>query len=168
MDPMTMAAAASAAAKAIEGIGSFLSSRTQSDALEAAAKQALAEAGIGAQLELEQTDRATARGATLAAASGGGLTGSALAVIDDVARQGVFNARSAIYEGVAEADRMKYEAKVARRQGEFALVASLVSGGSTAMGGFAESRAKARQVQRANPVGMKASSRGGGVYGPGV
>jgi hypothetical protein len=165
MDPMTMAAAG---AKVIEGIGSYLNSRTQSDALEAAARQALAEAGIGVQLELEQTDRTTARGATLAAASGGGLTGSALAVIDDVARQGVFNARSAIYEGMAEAGRLKYEAKVTRRQGDLALATSLFSGGSTAMGGFAESRAKARQLQRANPTGMRASSRGGGPYGPEV
>lgn len=148
MDPATIMMIASSVGNMLAGIGDFFTSRQQGEAMDAAAKQARRDGGMAAQLELENTDRATARGATLAAASGGGLTGSALTVLDDLSRQGVFNARSQIYAGESEGRNLNYQAKVTRRQGELSLALGFVAGGAglTAAGKMAQDRATARKA----------------------
>lgn len=152
--------AAQQVGKMIAGIGQYFVSRQQGEAMDAAAKQARREGSMAAQLELENTDRATARAATLAAASGGGLTGSALTVLDDLSRQGVYNARSQIYAGEAEGRNLNYQAKVARRQGELNLLLAFGASSATVAGTWAAERIKAREamkldVRRTEPVGAR-------------
>jgi hypothetical protein len=70
---------------------------------QAYGRMARTEGGVAASLAMEEGARARARAATLAAASGGGITGSAQEVLDDLARQQMFRARSAIYSAETDA-----------------------------------------------------------------
>lgn len=103
---------------------------------EAAAQQGLDESGVAAQIQLEQGDRLAGKAATLAAASGGGTTGSALNVMDDLARQSMFNARSAIYKGQTQARVDRMAEKAATSAGNDAVVSNLVDAGGTLVGGL--------------------------------
>lgn len=164
MDPMTIMAGVSAIGSILGGIGAWKSSRGQSKALEAAGRQARAEAGVNAQLELEQGDRAAAA-AAVQAAQGGGLAGSALGSIDDLASSAMFNARAAIYAGTVEGRNKDYEAKVLRRQGELTLLTKFMQAGgevATAMGSM-----KASRDARLGSAKTSTQSRGSrGIYGP--
>lgn len=155
MDPATMMMMVAAVGEMMAGIGSYFTSRQQGEALDAAAKQARTEGSQAAQLELENTDRTTARAATLAAASGGGLTGSALTVLDDLSRQGVYNARAQIYQGESEGRNLNYQAKVTRRQGELELFLSMHGAAGKVASSFA---GKALEARKAKLLDLKAST----------
>ena len=164
MDPMMVMAGVSAIGNILGGIGAWKSSRAQSKAMEAAGRQARAEAGVNAQLALEQGDRAAAA-AAVQAAQGGGLTGSALGSIDDLASSAMFNARAALYAGTVEGRNKDYEAKVARRQGELTLVTKWFQAAgdvSTAMG----SMKATRDARLASASAGSTSRTSRGVYGP--
>lgn len=61
------------------------------------------EGAAEAALLEEDSARARGRAATLAASSGGGLTGSAMDVLDDLGRQGRFRVRSALWSAETDA-----------------------------------------------------------------
>jgi hypothetical protein len=140
-----LAAGASAVGSLFSGIGRFGQGKARSKALKYAARNARREAGVRASIALEDSDRIGARAATLAAASGGGgLQGSALAVIDDLARQGMYRARQTVRDGLAESSALLQEAGTARAQADLDLFSSVLSAGSTvlgAIGGQANQRA---------------------------
>jgi membrane protein YqaA with SNARE-associated domain len=164
VDPVTIMAGVAAIGNILGGIGSWSASRGQSKAMEAAGRQARAEAGVNAQLELEQGDRAAAA-AAVQAAQGGGLTGSALASIDDLASSAMFNARAAIYAGTVEGRNKDYEAKVLRRQGELTLVTSWFQAAGNAATAMGDMRAASlRRQEAAKAASQSRVSRG--TYGP--
>lgn len=121
MEAQAVMAGISAIGNILGGIGAFKAGRGQAKALEASARQARAEAGISAQLALEEADRAAATAAVEAGAGGAGITGSALASMDDLASSGLYNARAALYAGTVESRNRMYEAKVARKQATLTL-----------------------------------------------
>jgi hypothetical protein len=133
---MTMLAAGlSAVGSIIGGIGRFQAGRARARALRFAARNARQEAGVRASIAMEESDRVGARAATLAAASGGGgLHGSALAVIEDLARQGVYRARQTVRDGLSESIALQNDARVARQQASLDLTTSLFEAGSTVLG----------------------------------
>lgn len=135
MTPQLLAAGVSSVGQALVGFGKFQASRSQAAQLKAQARNARQEAGIAASISLEESERVGARAATLAAASGGGgLKGSALAVIDDLARQGMYRARQTVRDGVSQSVALRNQAKSVRRQGMLDLFGSLVGASSTALG----------------------------------
>lgn len=69
------------------------------------AYKAMARSEGAAEAALLEEDAARTRGraATLAAASGGGLTGSAMDVLDDLQRQGRYRVRSALWSAETDA-----------------------------------------------------------------
>lgn len=142
---MALAAGASAVGSLFKGIGGYQAGRAKAKSLAYAARNARQEAGIKASLALEESDRVGARAATLAAASGGGgLQGSALAVIDDLARQGVYRARQTVRDGLSESIALLQDATTAKRQGSLELTSSLIEAGSTVLGAMGKS-AQARR-----------------------
>lgn len=142
----------------ISGFGSYYASKAQAKALRAGAEMAKQEAGVASNIALEEGDRVQARAATQAAASGGGLTGSAMGVLEDLGRQSMYRARQAVYEGVTEANRLTFQARVAKKQGQIALVTSMFKAAATFMG---DASATAQQVQAAQGGGSAAAGGGG-------
>jgi hypothetical protein len=93
----------SAAPAALNLAATLTESAAREDWRAAYARQARQEGGVQAQIALEEGARVAARAATLAAASGGGITGSAQAVLDDLSRQSMFRVRSALYSAETDA-----------------------------------------------------------------
>lgn len=119
----------------IGGIGKYRAGKARAKALKFAARNARQEAGVQASIQLEESDRIGARAATLAAASGGGgLEGSAMAVIDDLARQGMYRARQTVRDGLAHSTALLDDATAARRQASLDLTSSVFQAGSTFLG----------------------------------
>ena len=135
--PIALAAAGlSAAGKIFGGITANSAARARARALEDGARQALNEAGVAAQLAIEDDERAMARAVTLAAAGGRGATASR--VLADLERQSVFRARTAAYRGQAEARNKRYDAQVSRAEGRSALIGSFIDAGSSLLSTFAQ------------------------------
>lgn len=88
-------------------------------------KMAREEGAAEAALLEEDNARTRGRAATLAAASGGGLTGSAMDVLDDLGRQGRFRVRSALW--AAESDA-QFGARVSKGVGVAGAAAQGVGG----------------------------------------
>lgn len=133
MAPIVAAAALAAAGKLFKGITGFLGKNQEKKYLRQQAQVRRQEAGIESNVALEEGERVAARGAVVAAASGGGTGGSATAVLDDVARQSMFNARSAIYRGESEARNLTYQASVKSAEAKIELISSFVDAGSSFM-----------------------------------
>ena len=145
-----LAVGLSAAGKIMGGIGSARAGSARAKALGYQAQNARREAGVRASIQLEESDRIGARAATLAAASGGGgLQGSALAVIDDLARQGVYRARQTVRDGLAKSIALKQDAQTARRQGQADLFGSFIDAGATVLGGMAQQAQQRRALGQA-------------------
>lgn len=167
MDPITIAAAASAIASLFSGVSSFLGSKGAARAEEAAARQSSREAGVEANMALAQGDAVAASAATQVAANGGGLGGSSLAVIDQLSSQAMFNARRAIYGGVTEANAHLYNAKVAKKNGKLALIGSVfgAAGQGLAAGASASnSQAAATMLSRTSGGADPATPDLAGLY----
>lgn len=132
------------------GVGSYRANKGRAKALKFAATNARREAGVQASIQLEDSDRIGARAATLAAASGGGgLQGSALSVIDDLARQGMYRARQTVRDGLSRSAALLDESTAASRQAQADLTASFIDAGSTVLGGMG----KAAQERRGSGGG---------------
>jgi len=130
-----LATGVSAVGSILGGIGKRNQMKARARALTNQARNVRQEAGIKASLALEDSDRVGARAATLAAASGGGgLQGSALAVIDDLARQGVYRARQTVRDGLAESTALLNDATTAKRQGDMELTSAFIEATSTVLG----------------------------------
>lgn len=145
-----------AAGQIIGGLGSYRQRKARAKALGYAARNARQEAGVQASIQLEDSDRIGARAATLAAASGGGgLQGSALAVIDDLARQGLYRARQTVRDGLARSVALKDEATSERRQAEADVAGSVLQAATTVLGGAAEEAQRRRGGGEALPAWLK-------------
>lgn len=142
----------------ITGFGAYYASKAQAKALRAGEQMAKQEAGVASNIALEEGDRVQARAATLAAASGGGLTGSAMGVLDDLGRQSMYRARQAVYEGVTEAQRLNFQSRVAKKQGQIALVTSIFKAAATFAG---DAGTSAQQAQAAQGGGSSAGAGAG-------
>lgn len=165
MDPITIAATIAAVGKLFKGVTSFLGGNAEARQLKMAADQHRAEAGVRSNIELEQGARVAATAATRAAASGGGVTGSAVDVLADLGRQTMFNARSAIYRGRTQANADLYNADVAKKQGTIDLISSVFDAGSSFLGGVGQSRQLARMsAPTPSTPGMPVGSDVAGLY----
>lgn len=143
----TVAAGMKAVGSLFGGFGKYRQGKARAKALKFAARNARREAGINASIALEESDRVGARAATLAAASGGGgLQGSALAVIDDLARQGMYRARQTVRDGLAQSVALMDEATAARRQAELDLFTGVWGAGTSFLGGLGQ-QAQARRAR---------------------
>lgn len=135
--PLFLAAAGIGAVKSlVGGITGRSAARARGRALDAAARQARAEGGVAAQMGMEDDARLMARAETMAAAGGGGFGGSTLNVLDDLARQSMFKARSTIYRAEREASNSEYEAKVSRKDGTNAMIGGVLGAASSALTAF--------------------------------
>lgn len=163
MDPITIASTAFASiGKIFGGVMDWFGGQSKKQAEEYAAQQALQEAGVAGDIELQKGNAAEASAAVAAAASGGGVTGSALDVINSLGAQSMFNARSQAYKGEAEAQAHIYQGKVDQAQGAAGLITGVLSAGGTALSSFA----KGADLQRlgaagAGPKGYGSLSSGG-------
>lgn len=129
----------SAVGKILGGIGAKSSAKARARALELGAQMDLNEAGIAAQLGLEEDARVAASLAVNAAAGGGGgLGGSSLRVLNDFGRQSLQKAQSTVYGGQTSAWARRNDASVARAEGANALTTSFFGAGSSLLGGFAQ------------------------------
>ncbi len=134
-----LATGVSAVGSVLGGIGKRNAARAKARNLALAARNARQEAGVKASLGLEDSERTGARAATLAAASGGGgLQGSALDVIEDLARQGMYRARQTVRDGLSESVALMNDATTAKRQGDLDLFSSVVEASSTFLGGLGQ------------------------------
>lgn len=141
-----LSAGLSAVGSLMRGIGSLQAARSRARAMRFAARNARREAGIRASISLEESDRVGARAATLAAASGGGgLEGSALAVIDDLVRQGGYRARQTVRDGLSESTALLNDARAVRRQGSLELASSIIDASSTVLGQMGTDAQKRRK-----------------------
>ncbi|ODT88106.1 hypothetical protein [Phenylobacterium sp. SCN 70-31] len=132
----------SALGKILGGVGAKKAGKARAQALEYSAGLDLQEAGLAAQLGLEEDERVAANLAVNAAAGGGGgLRGSALAVLDDLGRQSLMKARNTSYAGMTAAWARRNDASAARAQGSNALTEGIVGAGGSLLGGFARAYA---------------------------
>lgn len=141
MDPITIAAALASAGKLFEGITAFIGGNDKKRLMQQAADQARQEGSVRANISLADSERAAARAATMAAGGGGGVVGSAIDVLDDLGRQAMFNARSAIYAGESEAQQRLYEGRVAKAEGMKTLITSGVRATSSFLGATEKQKA---------------------------
>lgn len=157
-DPIT--AGVSAIGSMLGGIGKFAALKGQAKALKRAGQQARREGAVEAELALEEGDRAAAQAAVQAASGGGGLTGSALAALDDLAGSAMFNARSAIYQGVTEGRNLDYQARVAKKQAGLELATSWLnaSGAAGSALGDMQQRRQARLEATNRRLGSSAAA----------
>lgn len=152
MDPFTIAAGISGIGSLFKGITSLIAGNRQRDADNAAAAQALGEAGVNAQTALQEGDAAAAHGAAVAAANGGGFVGSSIGVIQNLSNQAMFNARAQVYRGQTIAQRDKYEGGVAHAQGVQGFVGSMIDAGTSLVGGMARSAQSAAYIKALGTV----------------
>lgn len=153
--PVLLAAGVSAVGSLFGGNGKRNANRAKARALQAAARNVRREAGVTASLQLEESDRVGARAATQAAANGGGLQGSAMDVIDDLARQGVYRARQTVRDGVSQSVQLLNDATTAKRQGDLELFSSAIDAGSTFLGGIGQEANARRAGGQAVPGWMR-------------
>lgn len=141
--PLVVAAVASAG---ISAIGKLLSggqkkaaAKARARTLEQGAQMDLQEAGIAAQMGLEEDERVAASLAVNAAAgSGGGLRGSALRVLDDLGRQSLMKARNTVYQGQTQAWARRNDAQVSRFEAKYAMVNAGLGAAGSLIGGAAQ------------------------------
>jgi len=130
-----LSAGLSAVGSIFGGIGRSNAGKARAKALQNQARNERRQAGVAASLALEDSDRVGARAATLAAASGGGgLQGSALAVLDDLSRQGLYNARQRVRDGLTRSTALLNDATSAKRQASLDLFSGFIEAGSTVLG----------------------------------
>lgn len=171
---MMVAAFASAASTVAGGLNAYQTGRYNADVLNKQSKAARQEAGVNAQLALEQGARATGAGITIAAKAGGGYDGSARAVLEDLGRQNIYEARRITTEGVAISDAARAQAKMEIAQGNIALGTSVLDAGASLMGQRMQSQQRRQQARIAHSgQGPRPSSPTGfnrrridGLYGP--
>lgn len=124
--------------KILGGVGAKTAANQRAANLRAGAQMDLDEAGVAAQLGLEADERQAGALATEAAAGGGGgLRGSALAVLGDLGRQSLQKARNTVYGGETSAWSRRNDAVVAKAEGANALTTGIIGAGSSLLAGAA-------------------------------
>ena len=129
-----------AAASLLGGLQANAAAKAQAKRLRMQADQQNAEASLNAQSVMQSGERAEASGFN-DAANGGGVTGSAFAVLNDFFGQNLFNARAQIYRGQTAAASSLYQANVAKVNGQNALTQSVFQAGSSILGGMDDKNA---------------------------
>ncbi len=144
----------SGAGSILQGVGSLLkgmagnaAGRAQYRALNLAADQAQQEAGISTAMTLEQGQRQSADLVVSAAAGGGGTTGSPLDALRDLQRQISFQALNTVVEGNNKAANLRYEARVAKRQGVLGEQLGMLDAGASFLNAFDQVNQKAAGIQ---------------------
>lgn len=137
--PLLMIAAAGlgAVGKLVGGASARDAAKARASALEAASRQALQEGGVAAQMGLTEDERTIAHATTQAAKGGGGFGGSTLNVLDDLARQQTFRARSTIYGARKESYGLLTDARASRVEGSNAMLEGIIGAGGSLLSGFA-------------------------------
>lgn len=147
MDPLSMASTAlSSMGHLFSGIMSFNGDQAQAKQYANAARQAGAEGGVNAQLALQRGDQTAADAAVQSAANGGGFTGSSLGVINNLASQAMFNARTEAYKGASQAQQDLYMSKVERANAWNGLIGGVIGAGGAAAGGVETGMAQSAQI----------------------
>lgn len=141
-------AGAEKASAIVGGFGSWQMNRAKASALRASAKAARGEASMEAQMRADEGERAAATAAVMGAATGGGFDGSFGTALEQLERNARFNVRSAIWSGETEAKNLEYEAKVAKMEGNMALLSAFVGVGSS-LAGDQMARAERRKQEAA-------------------
>lgn len=131
---MLAAAVAGAAGSMVEGANAFSSSRYQASVLRNQAEAARADAGMQAQLTMEESGRDLATAQTIAAKDGGGMVGNAMNVLRDLSRQSLYEVQRISVEGDNASRAAMAEAKQAKRQGNMALFAKTLQAGAQLAG----------------------------------
>lgn len=147
MDPFTIAAGIGAVGSLFQGITGYFAAKSEKKVDQQNAQQHLQEAGVNADEALLQGNQAAARGATVAAASGGGLTGSAIDTINQLSQNAMFNARAQVYRGRTQANADIYQANVASKQMTNSLISGFTGAGSSILGGFMQSAQLGQQTK---------------------
>lgn len=146
MDPLSIAAVGlSFIGKLFAGETANNSAKTRARALAQGAAQDRLESGLDAMVGLEDDERTIASATVAAAANGGGLS-NARGVLDDLQRQSIFRARSAIYRGETQARAREREAAVTLQDGENAKTTGLIGATSSLLSGFAQASASSRMA----------------------
>lgn len=142
-----MAEILSAGANIIKGVGGFVASRQQSKALK---RQAREEENAGALQSLRIREQARqAIGQQLAAQSSNGFlggTGSALDALTESQANAALDAMTLIRDAGMKAQGMRYEAKMRRTEGMFALASGML-GAASSVSGMRDDWAQAGQGQ---------------------
>lgn len=120
-----------------QGVMSLTSGLQQQKQEQAAATQAKQLGGVNANVALLQGDETAARGATQAAANGGTIGGTSLGVIQQASNAAMFNARTAAYRGLSQANADIYQGEVDRDNGINGLLGGLVGAAGTGVSGAA-------------------------------
>ena len=141
--PLAVAAVASAGlsalGKILGGASAKSAAKRRAQQLEYSAGMDLAEAGVAAQLGLEDDERVAGQLAVAAAAGGGGgLGGSALRVLDDLGRQSLRKARNTTYQGQTAAWSRRNDAAQARAEGRNAFTQGIIGAGGSLISGAAK------------------------------
>lgn len=165
MDPVTAAALAAIAGNLFKGFTAFFGGRAEAKQEEYNATTAKQEAQVRSNIALEEGDRVAASAAVQAAASGGGTDGSALHVLGDLGRQAMFNARSAQYEGAAEASADLARGREAKAAGRRALIGSVVGAADTFLSSAADKAQNRRLAAYSIDARQRSQSTAGG-YDP--
>lgn len=140
--PLLLAAAGlSAVSKIVGGVNARNAAKARASRLEAGSRQALQEGGVAAQMGLAEDERAIAHATTQAAAGGGGFGGSTLNVLDDLARQQTFRARSTIYGARKESYNLLSDAQAARTEGRNSMIEGILGAGGSLLSGFGNAAA---------------------------
>lgn len=146
MDPFTITMATMAIGNLFSGLFGASAARSRAKAEEAAAHQALAEAGVQSQNAILHGDAVEANAATQVAANGGGFVGSSMGVIDQLARQSMFNARVANYRGQTEAQAHMYNAKVDKQDATNQMIGAALSTVAPIVSGAVEKSSQTRAM----------------------
>ena len=147
MDPFTIAAGIGAVGSLFKGLTGLFGGNAEAAAHEANAQQDLRQAGVNTDIALRQGDAVAATGAVRAAANGGGLVGSSMGVIQDLAGQAMFNARQQVYRGQTQAQSERYAGAVAKANGINQLIGGVIGAGASLVGGFKQSALFSQQNQ---------------------
>jgi hypothetical protein len=148
MDPMSIAMMASSSlGNLFSGLFGASAARAKAKSYEYAAQQALAEGGVQAQQAITRGNAVEADAAVTAAANGGGLVGSSMGVISNLAQTAMFNARVASYRSQTEARNDIYNAKVQKQNATNQTIGAVVGAVSPIVGGAFEKSARDSQLQ---------------------
>lgn len=132
MSGFEMLMATAVAGSVMETVGGVLSAEEDGKIARANARIVQAETAEEARLE-SAAGRAAVASATVRAAKTGAVEGSSLDVISELAAEGEFRSRTAIYRGRTKYDAFRAEQKNAKKQKVVAIVSGIGKIGSTLM-----------------------------------
>ena len=146
MDPFLVAGGLSSMGNLLGGVTNYFSEMAQAKQDENNGLVTSENAGINSSIQLQQGNAVAAEAATRAAANGGGLVGSSMGIITNLATQAMYNARQTIYRGAVTNQQALYEAKVARANAILGLVGGGIKAATSMVGGWANQQLESKQM----------------------